>query len=232
MEDFEKWDYTSVWRKKKLEDEAQKRIIRSWLKRSGSCLELGGGFGRVTSVIEEFFDLVVMIDLSRRNLSVAHTRLKKANLIRADVAHMPAADSCFDYVVMIRVIHLLDDPKTVMQEILRVSKDGGTLIMSVPNIPMNQLVHFMDGTMSAVLGRSGATFGKAVWPVGKGPYIEPHRTFTPSSFYLKERRGTGLFDNFLGMLLDRYRFLHLIDVATSQLWFFKLDVFLKFEIHK
>jgi SAM-dependent methyltransferase len=232
VEDFEKGDYTSVWRRKRLEDEAQKRIIRGWLAHSGSCLELGGGFGRITGIIEEFFDLVVMVELAWRNLSVARTNLRKANLIRADIAQIPAVESSFDYVVMVRVVHLLSDPMKVMQEIRRVSRDGGTLIMSVPNMPMNQIARLIDGVASAELGHSQATFGRATWPIGEEPYLEPYRTFVPKSFELKERRGTGLFDNFFGMALNRYKFLHLVDVATSPLWFLKLDVFLKFEIHK
>jgi hypothetical protein len=54
----------------------------------------------------------------------------------------------------------------------------------------------------------------------------------PRAFREEGRRGTGLFDNYLGKRLKGSGRLYLVDVATSPLWFLKLDIFLKFKVVK
>jgi SAM-dependent methyltransferase len=229
---FEESDYTKLWESKKIEDEAQKRIIRGMIRPGKSCLELGGGFGRITRILEPFFERVTMVDLTKRNLQMAKARLTKADIIRSDVSTIPARNSCFDSVVMIRVVHLLPDPLSTMREIRRVSKDGATLIMSIPNLVTNRFVRELDAKLLPGVRHIVPSYGPAVWPFGQEPYLSPHELFVPKGFKVDARRGTGLFDNFVGKALNGLTWLHLIDVATSPLWFFKLDVFFRFEITK
>jgi ubiquinone/menaquinone biosynthesis C-methylase UbiE len=229
---FEESDYTKLWEGKRIEDEAQKRIIRGMLRPGESCLELGGGFGRITQILEPCFRRVVMIDLTKRNLRMARTRLKKADVVRSDVSTIPARDSSFDSVVMVRVVHLLRDPVATMKEIERVSKDGAILIMSIPNLMTNKLVREVDAKLLPGIRHVVPSYGPVVWPFGEKPYLSPHELFVPRAFRVAAKRGTGLFDNFVGKALNGLPWLHLLDVATSPLWFLKLDVFFRFEIKK
>ena len=232
LKGFEESDYTKLWESKRIEDEAQKRIIRGMIRPGGSCLELGGGFGRITQILEPYFDEVIMLDLTKRNLRTARGRLTKAGVVRSDVSTIPAKDSCFDSVVMIRVVHLLPDPAATMREILRVSKDGATLIMSIPNLVTNRLVRELDAKLFPGLRHVLPSYGPVVWPMGEKPYIDPHRLFVPGQFKVTSMRGTGLFDNFVGKALNGLPWLNLVDVATSPLWFLKLDVFFRFDVRK
>ena len=227
---FEEADYSKYWEGRRIEDEAERKVIRRWLRPSDSCLELGGGFGRMTRILEPYFHNVAMVDLTRRNVMMAKGKLAKAEVLWSDVSKLPMRDSTFDTAIMIRVAHLLPDPGNVMREILRVVKDGGTLILSVRNLVVNRMMESLAASPRST--PASQTARKPAWPFGKRPYLDPSRYFVPSEFMLKERRGTGLFDNKLGRLLNGAPSLSWIDFATSRLWFFKLDVMLKFEISK
>jgi len=229
---FQDSDYSKLWEGKRIEDEAQQRIIKGMIRPGGSCLELGGGFGRITRILEPYFGRVMMIDLTKRNLRMAKVRLSKAQMLRSDVSMIPARDSCFDSVVMVRVVHLLRDPAATMKEIRRVSKDGAILIMSIPNLLTNRLVRELDAKVLPGIRHVVPSYGPVVWPYGAEPHLSLHELFVPTGFRVTARRGTGLFDNFVGKALNGLPWLHLLDVATSPLWLFKLDIFFRFEITK
>ncbi len=232
MDDFQKRVHPTLLGYNVIEDDAQKRIIKGWIHHADSCLELGGGAGRITHFLEPYFNNVAMIDLADNSLQLARTKLKKTTLVRADISNVPMKDSSFDFIVMVKVVHLLPDPALAMREIQRVSRNHGILIMSFPNLQTNHLIRNFEDRVSPKLRHVFPTFGPAVWPLGYRPYPRPHELIVTEAFRLKGRRGTGLFDNYFGKVLSRFRFLHLIDVATSPLWFSKLEVFFKFEIIK
>ena len=224
LSDFERHDYRLIWRGKGLEDAAEKHIILSWLPPGGRCLELGAGFGRITQILKPRFNEVVSLDLSGRNLGIAKQRVAGVEWGRSDVASIPFRDSAFDCIVMVRVVHLLPDPVAVMKEACRVAREGGSVIISVPNLAMNSLLWRIS--------RDPRMFGPAEWPFGERPYLDVSRGIIPEGFRLLKKRGTGLFDNPVGRLCQGMKRLYLLDVATSFLWIFKLDVFLKNEVRK
>lgn len=232
LDGFEQNDYSRLWDSKRIEAEAQTRILTGWVKPGESYLDLGGGFGRVARTIEPFFHRAALIDLTKRNLGMAKKNLKHTEIIRGDVSNIPARDSSFDFITMIRVVHLLPDPSRTMREILRVSKDEGILVMSVPNLAVNCAIRDLDPGVLSGIRHILPTYGPVVWPYGQRCIFSPHKLFVPKEFKLTGRRGTGLFDNFVGKSLNRFPQLHLLDVATSPFWFIKLDVFLRFEIRK
>lgn len=233
LADFDTHDYRLIWRGKRLEDVAQKHIVRDWLPHPGRCLELGGGFGRITKVLESKADEILMLEYSKRNLGIAKTRLSRSSLIRTDVSRIPVKDSMFDSVVMVRVIHLLPNPRAVMLEILRVAKAGATVVVSVPNLAVNNLLWAAKAKLfPASIRNRTPTFGPAAWPFDERPYFITPKDFAPKNFEILQRRGTGIFDNAAGRLFDRSEHLYLVDVATSPLWFLKPDIFLKFRVAK
>ena len=233
LEGFETHDCRQIWKGKQAEDLAQKHIIRGWLPRADRCLELGGGFGRITRLLEQHYRDVVMLELSRRNLAMAKGRLQGACLARSDGAFIPARDSCFDCIVMVRVVHLLPDPRAVMQEVSRVARDGATVIITIPNMAMNNLIWAAKRVLlPAGLRNRTPSFGPAAWPFDERPYFVTPRDFAPRSLTLLGRRGTGAFDNALGRAFSGSRWLYLLDVATSPLWFLKPDIFLRFIVVK
>lgn len=227
LANYERYDYRYVWRGKRLEDAAQKHIITSWLTRGESCLELGAGFGRITRILEPKFNQVVALELVDRSLALARNNLKRAQLAKADISSLPLQESSFDCVVMVRVIHLLPDPMAVMTEVLRVAKHGATVIVSMPNLPVNNLIW-----EAKRLATKDKSIGPFVWPFGSRPRFVDYKEFMPKAFELRGRRGTGLFDNPVGRLFNARTRVYLFDIATSPLWFTKLDIFLRFRVAK
>ena len=217
--DYENYDYRSEWKGRRIEDMAEKAVLRMWLRRSHSGLELGGGFGRLTSLLEQYFTEVVMLDFSKSNLGRAKRNTRKTRLARSDVASLPFRDGVFDLVLMVRVIHHLPDPEVVLREIKRVSKDGATVILSTPNTLFGRYRPRKRGTLVAV------------GPQGHRIYASPLHFFR-DALDLTGARGTGLFDNFAGKALERLGFLYLADVATSPLWIAKPHVFLRYRVAK
>jgi SAM-dependent methyltransferase len=233
LSDFEEHDYSALWLDKQLEDSAQKHIIRNWLGGGESCLELGGGYGRLTGLLESRFPQMTMLEFANRNIAMAKRRLSRTRIIRADAAHIPVRSDVFDCAVMVRVVHLLPDPAKVMREVYRVVKNQGTVIISVPNLQMNRLSwEFKGRLLPKGLRNRSQTYGTAAWPYDERPHFLPHRGFVPASFKPRGRKGTGLFDNYVGKMLGRFKSLYLIDVVTSPFWFFKFDIFLRFEVRK
>lgn len=183
-------------------------------------MELGGGFGRITEVLEPSFSEVVMLDPSRKNLSIASARLKKTMLLRGDAREIPFAASVFDCVIVVRMLHHLDELEDVFEEIVRVGKDEAIVVLEVPH---------------AVLGRyKGVRNNEAVLigPCGHRAYVRPLAEFNHPNLQLVERRAAGLFDNPVGRKLSRVTALSKVDSLTSRIWQLKPEVFLKFRIDK
>jgi ubiquinone/menaquinone biosynthesis C-methylase UbiE len=220
--DYEKYDYTVEWRKKRLNDLAEKALIRKWLKPKGNCLELGGGFGRLTSMLGQHYPSVVMIDFSLRNLKNAQTRLdrKTVDLVKSDINRLPLRSNLFDQVLMVRIVHHLANPEKVLSEIVRVSRDRAVVIISVPNVMLTKYRRVNKNT----LVQQG--------PQGHRIYAAPIEIYRNPALQQPLKRSTGLFENFLGAKLSRFSFLHLVDVITSPIWFLKPTIFLRYQVRK
>jgi len=218
--DYENYDYRGEWRSRDIENAAERELVRSWVSGVGSCLELGGGFGRITEVLESCVPEVVMVDFSKRNLSLASARLKRAMFLRCDLRGIPFEDSSFDCVVVIRVLHHIDDLRVVLDEVVRVGRDGGTVVLGVPNTIL--------GRYRGVRSNQQVLIG----PCGHRAYVRPVGAYAHPSLELIERRGLGIFENPVGRRLSRLSVLSGIDVATSRAWALKPELFMRFRVRK
>ena len=230
---FEKNDYAAFWDERRIEDAAQKYLLRRWVDTGGAVVELGGGFGRIAKVLESRFGTSVLVDLSNRNIGVARGYLARTNIAKSDVASTPFRDSTFDCVVMMRVIHLLTNPLAVFREIERIAKDGATVVVSIPNQAL--ISAFMGFAKLSRLGRNRRgedAFIPSPWPYKNGSYLLAPMDMFPPSFKLTGRKGTGIFENPIGRRLSRFKLLYLIEAATFPLWMFKFEILLRFEVRK
>src|SRR5258708_424299 len=105
-------------------------LVRGQGKR---VLDIGGGMGRMAIPLSLRHD-VTLCDLSPRMLELARhragTRLK---LAIADVRALPFADGEFDFALCIDVLPHLAIPGPGVEEIRRVLRPGGTLIIDSTN---------------------------------------------------------------------------------------------------
>ncbi len=182
--DYERYDYTREWRNKQIEDLAEKKILSHWITPGKNCLELGGGFGRLTSFLEPYFSEIVMVDFSRANIERASHKLKKTEIIRSELHRLPFEDEKFDYIFLIRVIHHLADPLVVLDEIQRVAKEGATVVISAQNPNLGRYRHLKTNTLVAM--------GDCNHRI----YLAPLNYYSTKNLKEKTRLGTGMFRKF------------------------------------
>ncbi|MCY4071274.1 MAG: class I SAM-dependent methyltransferase [Chloroflexi bacterium] len=107
---------------------------------SPRILELAIGTGLIGASFFAAGDSYVGVDISRGMMGRIAPKLdngKAADLAQVDIARrLPFADDCFDLVHAVRVFHLLDDWQRCIQEVRRVLKSGGHLLI-VRNAPLD-----------------------------------------------------------------------------------------------
>ena len=82
-------------------------------------------------------------------------------LAQADILHLDYPDESFDAVVAANVIHLLDEPYRALQELERVCRPGGRLI--IPTY-MNRTDKGTTNRVSGAIGKAGADFKREFTP--------------------------------------------------------------------
>jgi ubiquinone/menaquinone biosynthesis C-methylase UbiE len=115
---------------------ADKLSARGFQK--GRVLDVGCGFGATHLVLAERFDEAefVGIDLSDPLLELAREAAeaggvgKRVRFESADVQRMPYDDDTFDVVLNANMVHLVEDPIQMLNEIERVLVPGGTLFIA------------------------------------------------------------------------------------------------------
>lgn len=95
-------------------------------------LECACGTGIITQAMGIKAKSVVATDFSEGMLKQARKKCSKYNNVKiqkADITHLPFDNSSFDVVVAGNVIHLLDNPKAAMDELVRVCRPSGVIII-------------------------------------------------------------------------------------------------------
>ena len=132
-------DYQDFWIGRDYEHNAEVIALRKLLngKRYKLAMDYGGGYGRISPVILEFADRLILVDPSIKQLDIAKGFLKDypeveyQKITKSD--YLPAKDNSIDLVVMVRVSHHLPHPEKTFKEISRVLKPGGQAIIEVAN---------------------------------------------------------------------------------------------------
>lgn len=215
--DYERYDYSSVWRGRGVEDRAERTIVSRWAT-GETGIELGGGFGRLTRFLEKRIDTMFMLDYSLSNLHRASSRLQKTTLVRGNVSKLPFDDSVFDFVALVRVIHHVPDPDSLLAEVVRVARNGGTFVLGIANEIDKR------GSRESVLVR--------VTPEGHRIYSTPLDRYRHRGLKREEVLGVGAFDNRIGRKLGRLYPLADLDLKTSRLWPAKSMLFVRFRVMK
>jgi SAM-dependent methyltransferase len=103
--------------------EAQVRMLRDAVPRTGRILEVGIGSGRFAVP----FCIRYGIDPSRELIGMAKRR--GIEVVQGEGEHLPYRAETFDYVLMMTVICFLENPLPVVHETFRVLVPGGDLIL-------------------------------------------------------------------------------------------------------
>lgn len=112
----------------------QSHVASRWLPTPvGRVLEMGCSSGYLTHHYRHRAERMVGLDLNFKALFSNRRRSPEMPLVCADAERLPFADSSFDAVVMLEVIEHTGSDKAALEEIRRVLRVGGTLILSTPH---------------------------------------------------------------------------------------------------
>ncbi|MEK7594675.1 MAG: class I SAM-dependent methyltransferase [Patescibacteria group bacterium] len=131
-------NYLRYWDGRKYEHLAEEIAIHKLLggKRFQTAVDVGGGYGRLCLLLEEFADKVTLAEPSQQQLDIAAEFLKNhpeidRKLVQA--GDLPFDDASIGLLTMIRVMHHLPDPAPEFNEIARVLRKDGYAIIEVAN---------------------------------------------------------------------------------------------------
>jgi SAM-dependent methyltransferase len=140
MISYDGYNYSNFWEGREYEDGADKMAISALLSRIpksyGSVVDVGGGMGRVVEVYAPRAEKIDIVDSSKEQLEQAHVRNDKVKNLNCSVGFVdkiPFPDESFDTMICIRVFHYIHDSEKALQEMSRVLKPGGHLILEIPN---------------------------------------------------------------------------------------------------
>lgn len=145
-------NYLRYWDGRDYEHAAEELAIKRLLtgRRFSRAVDVGGGYGRLCLLLENYADKVTLAEPSRQQLDIAKDFLKDhpkidRQLMQADDLKFP--DGSIDLITMIRVMHHLPDPMPEFKEISRVLSDDGLAIIEVANYlhARNRVRHFIKG---------------------------------------------------------------------------------------
>ncbi|MEM2293773.1 MAG: class I SAM-dependent methyltransferase [Nitrososphaerota archaeon] len=92
-------------------------------------LDIGCGFSK-ESIIGKKYKANPRGDL---NVDICKPEVKVPNFIRASALSLPFKEDIFDTIYMFHVIEHLEDPKRALNEIHKVLRKGGKLVVITPN---------------------------------------------------------------------------------------------------
>lgn len=132
--------------------------VEQFISPTDEVLECACGTGLLSEGIARRCKSLIATDFSAKMLRQAERKCRKYRNItweQADILQLRFPDECFDVVVAANVIHLLEDPYKALQELDRVCKKGGRMIIPT----------YMSGTdrgttngVSSAIGKVGADF--------------------------------------------------------------------------
>lgn len=119
------------------EEDRLKKVLKILAKHSGGILlDIGCGSGGITTVLKETMKPgdAYGVDISPEAVALAREKGIKAYKVDVNKSRLPFKDNFFDVVFCGEVIEHLFDPDFLLDEVYRVLKLGGILILTTPNL--------------------------------------------------------------------------------------------------
>ena len=134
----------------------------------GAVLDVGGGTGLVALGLARRGVDIVVLDCSSGMLALAADRLP-GRALRAEAARLPVGDGVLGGVLLMWLLHLLDDADPVLAEAARVLRPSGVLVTSVDKAAAHGWRDAAPTDAERTVVAQAATHGLVV--AGHGSYI-------------------------------------------------------------
>ena len=114
------------------EDLAERIALRALLPPTGDrIIEIGAGFGRLANLYQGY-DQIILLDYSKSLLREAQAHLghdPRYIYVVGNVYNLPIASHAVQTLVMVRVMHHLQDAPRALQELVRITASQGYLVL-------------------------------------------------------------------------------------------------------
>ncbi|MFC1624864.1 class I SAM-dependent methyltransferase [Patescibacteria group bacterium] len=138
---YDTYDYPSYWDDREYEHESEVIALKSLIskiKKINTILDVGAGYGRLTHTYLFRSKKTILSDPSAKLLSLARKEFKgnkKIKFIQSTAEHLKnkLRAKSVDLVIMVRVMHHLENPEKAFKNIYRVLKPNGYLILEFAN---------------------------------------------------------------------------------------------------
>jgi SAM-dependent methyltransferase len=111
----------------------QAHLTKRWLRPSRRLLEIGCSSGYLTRHYRDKAERIVGFDINSSALRSARRRHPALPFVSGEVECLPFAADSFDAIVMLEVIEHTGSDNLALQEIRRVLRPGGILVLSTPH---------------------------------------------------------------------------------------------------
>ena len=109
-------------------------FVRKYAKKTDAILDLGCGTGILEAELDpKKFSNITGVDLSEKMINLASEKVKGAAFLAADGEHLPFKDNSFDIIICSSTLHHFPDLSPILQELKRVLKEHGLIIIREPN---------------------------------------------------------------------------------------------------
>jgi ubiquinone/menaquinone biosynthesis C-methylase UbiE len=137
---YDTYDYPSYWKGREYEHESEIIAIKNLLKnipKISTIVEIGAGYGRLVPSYYFRAKKIILSDPSARLLKMARSKLKKKGIVfiqsNVDNLHPKVRRNSADLVIMVRVLHHIEDLDCALSTIDKITKKGGYLILEFAN---------------------------------------------------------------------------------------------------
>ncbi len=168
-EAYDKFDYPSYWKGREYEHKSELIVLNEFLRKIHKIkkvLDIGCGFGRLTPTYIHRAEKAILTDPSIKILKLAKQRLSspKVTFIKSRLENLDKKlkKSSVDLVILVRVLHHIENPKLAFEKINFLLKDGGYFILEFAN-----KIHFKSTLLEFI--RGNFTFLMDIFPKELNP---------------------------------------------------------------